>query len=256
MARRKRHTPEQVVRKLTQADRMRAEGQEVPDVCRELRVSEQTYYRLRNQFGGLKANDTKRLKDLERENATPKRLLADAELEKAALQEIARETFKPAAQAGSRASPHRGDECQRAVRLSGHRTAPHHPASPATQPNADRPDAALREWLRQWAHDHPRWGFRRAYHAARAEAGMSTTYACSDSSARRACGCRSVAAATPRLQHHHHHHDRRRPTGCGRWTYAWLRDGSLVTYFPRAAFRWAEDTALRWVRSDATEAKV
>jgi len=139
MARRKRHTPEQVVRKLTQADRMRAEGQEVPDVCRELQVSEQTYYRLRNQFGGLKANDTKRLKDLERENAKPKRLLADAELEKAALLEIARETFKPAAQAGSRASPHRGDECQRAVRLSGHRTAPHHPASPATQPNADRP---------------------------------------------------------------------------------------------------------------------
>src|SRR6476620_949405 len=117
------------------------------------------------------------------------------------------------------------------------------------------PDAALREWLRQWAHDHPRWVFRRAYHAARAEAGMSTTYACSDSSARRACGCRSVAAATPRLQHHHHH-DRRRPTGCGWWTYAWLRAGSLVTYFPRAAFRWAEDTALRWVRSDATEAKV
>jgi len=69
MATRKRHTPQQVVRKLTQADRMRAEGKEIADVCRELQVSEQTYYRWRNQFGGLKADDVKRLKELERENA-------------------------------------------------------------------------------------------------------------------------------------------------------------------------------------------
>jgi putative transposase len=93
MASRKRHTPEQVVRKLTQADRMLAEGKEVADVCRELQVTEATYYRWRNQFGGLKADDAKRLKDLERENATLKRLLADAELEKAALKEIARGNF-------------------------------------------------------------------------------------------------------------------------------------------------------------------
>jgi putative transposase len=92
MATRKRHTPEQVVRKLTQADRMLAEGKDA-DVCRELQVSEQTYYRWRNQFGGLKAADVKRLKDLEQENATLKRLLAEAELEKAALKEIARGNF-------------------------------------------------------------------------------------------------------------------------------------------------------------------
>jgi hypothetical protein len=61
--------------------------------CRELAISEQTYYRWRNQFGGLKADDAKRLKDLERENSTLKRLLADAELEKAALKEIARGNF-------------------------------------------------------------------------------------------------------------------------------------------------------------------
>jgi putative transposase len=85
MTTRKRHTPEQVVRKLAQADRLLAEGQEVADACRELGVSEQTYYRWRNQFGGLKADDAKRLKDLEKENSTLKRLLADAELEKAAL---------------------------------------------------------------------------------------------------------------------------------------------------------------------------
>ena len=109
MTTRKRHTPEQVVRKLTQADRLLAEGKDIADVCRELQVSEQTYYRWRNQFGGLKADDAKRLKDLERENATLKRLLADAELEKAALKEIARETSKPGTPAGGRAPPHRRD---------------------------------------------------------------------------------------------------------------------------------------------------
>ena len=93
MTTRKRHTPEQVVRKLTQADRLLADGKDVADVCRELQVSEQTYYRWRNQFGGLKADDARWLKDLERENATLKRLLTDAELEKAASNEIARGNF-------------------------------------------------------------------------------------------------------------------------------------------------------------------
>jgi putative transposase len=93
MATRKRHTPEQVVRKLTQADRMLGEGKDVADVCRELRISQQTYFRWRNQFGGLKADDAKRLKELERENASLKRLLVDAELEKAALKEIAKGNF-------------------------------------------------------------------------------------------------------------------------------------------------------------------
>jgi putative transposase len=93
MATRKKHTPEQVVRKLATADRMLNEGKDVADVCRELQVSEQTYYWWRNQFGGMNADDAKRLKDLERENATLKRLLADAELEKAALKEISRGNF-------------------------------------------------------------------------------------------------------------------------------------------------------------------
>jgi transposase-like protein len=93
MATRKRHTPEQVVRKLGQADRLLGEGKDVADVCRELGVSEQTYYRWRNQFGGLKADDAKRLKDLERENGTLKKLLAEAELEKSALKELARGNF-------------------------------------------------------------------------------------------------------------------------------------------------------------------
>jgi transposase-like protein len=93
MSTRKRHTPEQVVRKLTEADRLLSEGKDVADVCRALQVSEATYHRWRNQFGGLKADDAKRLRELERENATLKRLLADAELEKAALKEIAKGEF-------------------------------------------------------------------------------------------------------------------------------------------------------------------
>lgn len=70
MTTRRRHTPEQVVRKLGQADQMLGEGKGVADVCRQLQVSEQTYYRWRNQFGGLKAEDAKRLKELEKENAS------------------------------------------------------------------------------------------------------------------------------------------------------------------------------------------
>jgi putative transposase len=95
MATRKRHSPEQVVRKVSTADRLLSEGRDVAVVCRELGVSEATYHRWRHQFGGLKADDAKRLKDLEWENATLKRLLADAELEKAAPNKIAREASKP-----------------------------------------------------------------------------------------------------------------------------------------------------------------
>jgi putative transposase len=93
MSNRKRHTPEQVVRKLGRADRLLADGADVAAVCRELQVSEQTYYRWRNQYGGLKAADAKRLKELEKQNATLKRLLADAELEKAALKELGEGNF-------------------------------------------------------------------------------------------------------------------------------------------------------------------
>jgi len=68
------------VRKLAHADRLLGERKGVADVCRELGVSEQTYVRWRNQFGGLKVQDAKGLKELERENSTLKRQLADAEI--------------------------------------------------------------------------------------------------------------------------------------------------------------------------------
>jgi putative transposase len=87
---RRRHTPEQVVRKLREADRLLGEGMELPEVFKQLEVSEQTYYRWRNQFGGMKADDVKRLKELEAENARLKRIVADQVLENQALKEIAK----------------------------------------------------------------------------------------------------------------------------------------------------------------------
>jgi transposase-like protein len=87
---RRRHTPEQIVRKLREADRLLAEGYDVVDVARHLEVSEQTYHRWRALFGGMKADDVRRLKDLEVENARLKRIVADKELENVALKEIAK----------------------------------------------------------------------------------------------------------------------------------------------------------------------
>ena len=87
---RRRHTPEQVVRKLREADRLLAEGKDVEEVARHLQVSEQTYHRWRAQYGGMKADDVRRLKELENENTQLKRIVADKELENLALREIAK----------------------------------------------------------------------------------------------------------------------------------------------------------------------
>jgi putative transposase len=90
---RRRHTPEQIIRKLREADRLLAEGCEVPEVAKHLEISEATYHRWRTQYGGLKADDAKRLMELTAENARLKRLLAEAELEKDALRELAKGNF-------------------------------------------------------------------------------------------------------------------------------------------------------------------
>ena len=90
MTRRRRHTPEQIVRKLREADRLLNEDADVAAVARHLEVSEQTYHRWRAQFGGMKADDVKRLKELETENARLKRIVADKELVIDALREVAK----------------------------------------------------------------------------------------------------------------------------------------------------------------------
>ncbi len=90
---RRKHTPDQVVRKLREADRLLAEGKDVAEVSKHLEISEQTYHRWRNQYGGLKVNDAKRLKELSNENTRLKRIVADKELEIDALKEIAKGNF-------------------------------------------------------------------------------------------------------------------------------------------------------------------
>jgi putative transposase len=87
---RRRHTPEQIIRKLREVERLIGEGKTIPEAAKELGISEQAYHRWRNQYGGMKADDAKRLKELERENATLKRIVADKELEVVALKEIAK----------------------------------------------------------------------------------------------------------------------------------------------------------------------
>ncbi len=89
----RRHTPEQIVRKLREADRMLGEGIEPPEVMKTLEVSEATYHRWRAQYGGMKADDAKRLKELERENGRLKRIVADQMLDIEALKEISRGNF-------------------------------------------------------------------------------------------------------------------------------------------------------------------
>jgi putative transposase len=90
---RRKHTPDQVVRKLREADRLLAEGKEIPEVTKHLEISEQTYHRWRKQFGGLKADDAKRMKELAKETTRLKRIVADKELEIDALKEIAKGNF-------------------------------------------------------------------------------------------------------------------------------------------------------------------
>ena len=84
---RKRHSPEQVIRKLREADRMLSEGKEIAAVCQALEVSEATFHRWRNPYGGMKANDAKQLKELQIENGRLKKLVAEQALDKQILEE-------------------------------------------------------------------------------------------------------------------------------------------------------------------------
>jgi transposase-like protein len=71
------YTPEQVIRKLAECDKLLNEGKDLAEVCRHLEIAESTWHPWKNQFGGMKANDAKRLKELETENGRLKRIVAD-----------------------------------------------------------------------------------------------------------------------------------------------------------------------------------
>jgi transposase-like protein len=90
---RKRHSAEQIINKLREAEVHLGQGMSVPEVSRKLGVTEQTYYRWRKEYGGLKTDQARKLKDLEKENARLKKLVADLSLDKAMLQEVASGNF-------------------------------------------------------------------------------------------------------------------------------------------------------------------
>ena len=84
---RKRHSPEQIVRKLREAETELAGGKPMEEVCKKLEVSQQTYFRWKKEYGGAKADEVKRLKELEKENQRLKAIVADLELDKQILKE-------------------------------------------------------------------------------------------------------------------------------------------------------------------------
>jgi len=84
---RKRHTPEQIIRKLREADQGLSEGRSIAEVVQQLAISEQTFHRWRNQYGGMKADEAKRLKELDIENRRLKKAVADLTLDKQILEE-------------------------------------------------------------------------------------------------------------------------------------------------------------------------
>jgi len=89
----KRHTPEEIVAKLRQVDVLVAQGTPVADAIRAIGVTEVTYYRWRQEYGGLKSDQIKRMKELETENARLRKAIADLTLDKLILQEDARGNF-------------------------------------------------------------------------------------------------------------------------------------------------------------------
>ena len=90
---RRHFKPEQIIHMLREAEIKLAGGKKIGEVCRELGVSEQSYYRWRKEYGGMQVSQAKKLKDLERENAQLKKLVADQALDKAILEEALRGNF-------------------------------------------------------------------------------------------------------------------------------------------------------------------
>ena len=86
---RKRHTPEEIIKKLREAATLLAAGQSVEEVCRKLEVSPPTYHRWRQEYGGAKEETVKRLRELEKENGRLKKLVAEQALDMAILKEVA-----------------------------------------------------------------------------------------------------------------------------------------------------------------------
>mgnify|MGYP001250407951 FL=1 len=90
---RKRFKTEEIIQKLREAEVLLSQGKNVAEACRQIGVTDQTYYRWRKEYGGVRTDQARRLKELDRENARLKKLLAEAELDKAILREAASGNF-------------------------------------------------------------------------------------------------------------------------------------------------------------------
>jgi transposase-like protein len=93
MGRKRRHTDEQIIHKLREAEIALAQGRTTKEVCKQLEVTEQTYYRWRKEYGGLKVDQAKRLRDLERENGRLKKMVAEQAIDISILREAAAGNF-------------------------------------------------------------------------------------------------------------------------------------------------------------------
>ncbi len=89
----RRHKPEDIIGKLREAEIVLAQGSTVADACRRIGVTEQSYYRWRKEYGGLKMDQARRMKELEKENARLRRAVSDLTLDKLILQEAAKGNF-------------------------------------------------------------------------------------------------------------------------------------------------------------------
>ncbi|MSY17801.1 MAG: IS3 family transposase [Actinobacteria bacterium] len=163
---RRRHTPDQIIRKLAEGNKLLAGGTGLDEVCRHLQVAESTWHRWLAQYGGMKAPDAKRLKDLEAENARLKKLVANQALDIDMLKEIG---------VGKLLTPNRqraavtmllarfGVSQRRACNVVGaHRSTMRLVSPPITTEEIE-----LRAWLRSFSTTRPRWGWRRAAKTAR-----------------------------------------------------------------------------------------
>ncbi|MBU7587611.1 MAG: IS3 family transposase [Sphingopyxis terrae] len=169
---RQRFTPEQIIVKLREADVLVGRGSTAVEACRQIGISEQTLYRWRKEYGGLKVDQARRMKDLERENARLKRLVADLALDKAILQEASKPDFlspsrrREAIEQVSRALP--ASE-RRACRVLGqHRSTQRHP------PRDDADEGRLTADIIALAKDYGRYGYRRI-HALLGHAGWQVS---------------------------------------------------------------------------------
>ncbi|MCX5044672.1 IS3 family transposase [Aldersonia sp. NBC_00410] len=168
MAGRKRHSAEEIVRKLRRADELTAQGLSGDQVAAELEVSAATLYNWRRSYGGMDTDGAKELKELREQNSRLKRLLAEAELEKDALREVAKgKILSPTAKrrAVDMLTQTMGLSQRLACKAVGLARSTYR-RTPLAQTPAD-PDAEMRAWLRTYAVKHPCHGFRRAWAALR-----------------------------------------------------------------------------------------